>query len=60
LKTLLDDQLTFFHAGLDEFVEDPEENDYDCHRFKSFYSKTTNRKRTTRLARFQEAMPLRI
>jgi tRNA1Val (adenine37-N6)-methyltransferase len=51
----------FFHAGLDEFVEDPED-EYDLIVSNPpFYSenyKTENEQRD--LARFQEALPLRI
>jgi tRNA1Val (adenine37-N6)-methyltransferase len=50
-----------FHAGLDEFVEDPED-EYDLIVSNPpFYSenyKTENEQRD--LARFQEALPLRI
>jgi tRNA1Val (adenine37-N6)-methyltransferase len=55
------DRLFCFHAGLDEFVEDPED-EYDLIVSNPpFYSenyKTENEQRD--LARFQEAMPLRI
>jgi tRNA1Val (adenine37-N6)-methyltransferase len=54
-----DDRLFCFHAGLDEFVEEPED-EYDLivsnPHFKNY--KTENEQRD--LARFQEAMPLRI
>jgi tRNA1(Val) A37 N6-methylase TrmN6 len=61
ISKTLHDRLFCYHAGLDEFVEEPED-EYDLIVSNPpFYTedyKTDNEQRD--LARFQDAMPLKI
>jgi methylase of polypeptide subunit release factors len=60
LKTLLERSLILLSSGLDEFVEEPGRCDLIVSN-PHFIPKTTKQKMNNAdLARFQEAMPLRI